>query len=157
MGIIEDIQAKIADKSVTRIHGQPSDLSVTILTRELVKLASSVKTKLGGGKHGHIGLILEDTRYTAISNGGVSFNEPAHPGAYPATVSNDSATREKEIAEHKASVTEAETCDAVHEALKEKAIEAVDEEWLAEIEDDLLGFTNLSLKEILKHLRDRGG
>ena len=95
MGIQEEIKAKIVDKPVSRIHGQPSDLSVTVLTRELVKLASSVKTKLGGGKHGHIGLVLDDTKYTTISDGNKSFVIPAHPGSYPANVSADAAMREK--------------------------------------------------------------
>ena len=40
---------------------------------------------------------------------------------------------------------------------KEKAIEAVDSKWIDELDDDLLGFTNQSLQQILAHLRDRGG
>jgi hypothetical protein len=157
MGAREEVEKKIGDKPVTQIVGQPSERDVTLLTKELGKLAASVKTSLGGGKHGHLGLVIEETKYTGISDGSKTFDIPAHPGSYPSTVSADAATREKEIAEHKASVHQCETCEAVHEILKEKAIDAVDEEWCAELEDDMLGFTNVSLIEILAHLRDRGG
>ena len=154
MGAREEVENKIGDKTVTQIVGQPSERDVTCLQKELGKLAGKVKTALGGGKHGHLGLVIEETKYTTISQGGKTFDIPAHPGAYPSTVPADAAEREKVVAEHKASVYECETCEAVHEILKEKAIEAVDEEWLLELEDDQLGFTNVSLIDILKHLRD---
>ena len=80
-----------------------------------------------------------------------------HPGTYPSTVSEDAAEREKQVVDHKAEFYECETCESVHDILKEKAIEAVDEEWLLELDDDTLGFTNVSLIEILDHLSDRGG
>ena len=36
-------------------------------------------------------------------------------------------------------------------------VEAVDEEWLAEIEDEVMGFTNKMPREMLEHLESRGG
>ena len=157
MGAREEVEKKLADKNVTQISGQPSERDVTLLTKELEKLAASVKTTLGGGGHGHLSLVIEEAKYTKISNGGSKFDCPAHPGTYPATVSSDAATREKEVAEHTANLHTIETCKAVHEILKEKAIEAVEEEWVAELEDDILGYTNVTLLEILAHLQDRGG
>ena len=70
-----------------------SIISAVIVPNAL--LDSSAKTKLVGGKHGHIGLVLNDAKYTAISDVGSSFVIPALPGSYPATVSADAATREK--------------------------------------------------------------
>src|SRR5210317_2077646 len=104
MGARDDVEKKIAEKAVTRIVEQPSERDVTLLRKELGKLAVTVKTKLGGGKHGHLGLVLEEAKYVAISNNGEKFNIPPHPGAYPSTVSSDAQQREKELAEHKASV-----------------------------------------------------
>ena len=92
MGIREDIETKIADKTVSRIHGQPSEVAVTTLTKELSKIAATVKTKLGGGKHGHIGLVIEDATYRTFSEGGASFTIPSHPGDYPEVVSDVAAT-----------------------------------------------------------------
>ena len=36
-------------------------------------------------------------------------------------------------------------------------VEAVDEEWLAEIEDEVMGFTNKTPRKIIEHLESRGG
>ena len=157
MGIREEIEKDIGDKTVTRIVGQPSERDVTLLRKELGKMAGSVKTKLGGGKHGHLGLVIPEDKYKAISHQNKTFDIPAHPGDYPESVSADAATREKEVAEHKASKRTCEKCDAVHEFLKEKAIKAVDEEWLVELDDDILGFANVSLLQILEHLTNQGG
>ena len=48
------------------------------------------------------------------------------------------------------------TCNGVHKITNEKAIAAVDLKWLWEIEDDILGSTNLTLLEFIGHLRDWG-
>ena len=157
MGIREEIEKDIGDKNVTRIVGQPSERDATQLRKELGKMAGSVKTKLGGGKHGHLGLVIPEDTYKTISHGSQIFDIPAHPGDYPAQVSTDAATREKEVAEHKANKRTCEKCDAVHEFLKEKAIKAIDEEWLVELDDDILGFANVSLLQILEHLTNQGG
>ena len=41
--------------------------------------------------------------------------------------------------------------------MKDKIIEAVDKVWLAKIEDEVMGFTNKMLIEMLEHLESRGG
>ena len=43
MGIREDIETKIADKTISQIHGRPSEVAVTTLTKELSKIAATVK------------------------------------------------------------------------------------------------------------------
>ena len=60
MGLQEDIEAKLAEKAVTKIHGQPSDREITRLKRELTKMTANIATGLGGGKHGHVGIIIEE-------------------------------------------------------------------------------------------------
>ena len=57
MGFKEDIQENLRDKPVTKIHGQPNHTNIARLSKELAKIAAGVPTSLGGGKHGHIGLI----------------------------------------------------------------------------------------------------
>ena len=93
MGVQDDIEARLADKPVTKIVGQPTDHDITKLKRELTKIASGVPTKLGGGKHSHVGLVIKETDYIAFSEGGATFDVPSHPGHYPATVSTTASTR----------------------------------------------------------------
>ena len=58
---------------------------------------------------------------------------------------------------HKALIAQYEVCVGVINVVKEKIVEAVDKEWLEEISDDILGFQNKTVQEMLQHLEDRGG
>ena len=69
MGYQEDVEAKLAEKRITKINGQPTDRDLMKLKQELVKITASVSTSLGGGKHGHLGLILPGGEYVKISHG----------------------------------------------------------------------------------------
>ena len=40
--------------------------------------ASSIISDLGGGQHGHIGLVIPDAEYNRIT--GYIYNKPSHPG-----------------------------------------------------------------------------
>ena len=60
MGAKEDIEASLRERTVTKIQGQPTDRTLTQLRRELTKIAASVPTNLGGGKHSHIGIVIPD-------------------------------------------------------------------------------------------------
>ena len=55
-------------KLLTKIHGQPSYASLNNIMTELKAYASSVPSTLGGGHHGHLGLLLSDARYTALTH-----------------------------------------------------------------------------------------
>ncbi len=50
-----------------------------MLIRELSKIATTIKTKLGRGKHDHIGLIIKDAAYKIFSHNVTSFTIPEHP------------------------------------------------------------------------------
>ena len=58
---------KLEDKLVSKIKGQPDNESITRLERKLTKIASSVPTDLGGGKHGHAGIIVPNAKYITFS------------------------------------------------------------------------------------------
>jgi hypothetical protein len=100
---------------------------------------------------------MEPARYLLIA--GVAFNNPANPGNYPLTVAGNAAAgvRARAEAEHKEEVREYETFQGVIQATKDIFLEAVDHEYLLEIEDEILGFLNQTPTDMLTHLRNRGG
>ena len=157
MGQQDTTEAKIAAKHVTKITGQPTDRDLTLLKKELVKIAGKEPTSLGGGKHGHIGILMKETDYKAISNGGVEFTIPSHPGHAPTTLSTVTGTREKQLLKHKAELLTYETCQGVISGIKELIAGAVSTEWLEEINDDILEFQNVTCLEMLEHLDAQGG
>ena len=157
MGVRADIREEVQKETVTKIHGQPTNQDLTTLEKELIAILANIPTTLGGGNHGHAGILMEPTRYLLTT--GVPFNNPANPGNYPLTVAGNAAAgvRARAEAEHKEEVREYETFQGVIQATKDIFLEAIDHEYLLEIEDEILGFLNQTPTDMLNHLRNRGG
>jgi hypothetical protein len=112
---------------------------------------------LGGGNHGHVGIIVEQARYLLMR--GVIFTNPVNPGTYPANVSGKAAAgvQARAEAEHKEFVKEYKTFQGVIQATKDIIFKAANHKYLLEIEDKIFGFLNQMPNDMLVHLRNQGG
>ena len=157
MGVRADIREEVRKETVTKIHGQPTNQDLTLLEKELIAILANIPTTLGGGGHGHAGIVMDPARYLLTT--GTAFVNPANPGTYPAGVPNNAAqgVRARAEVEHKELVKEHKTFQGVVQATKDIILEAVDNEYLLEIEDEILGFLNITPTDMLTHLRNRGG
>ena len=157
MGVRADVRDEVRKETVTKIHGQPTNQDLTILEKELIAILANIPTTLGGGNHGHAGILMDPARY--LITAGVPFVNPANPGNYPAGVAGNAAAgaRARAEAQHKEEVKEYETFQGVTQATKDIIMEAVDHEYLLEIEDEILGFLNETPISIMNHLKNRGG
>ena len=158
MGIRTDIRDEIRKETVTKIHGQPTSHDLTNLEKEIISILANIPTTLGGGNHGHIGVIMDPTDYSTMT-GGIDFVNPANPGIYPTGLALNAAagTRAREEAIHKELITQFETLEGVKLGTKDLILEAVDNEYLSEIEHDTLGFLNQMPRQMIEHLLTRGG
>ena len=64
--------------TLTRIHGAPTYDTLKTLKDQLKANATSVTSDLGGGNHGHLGLVLDAPEYVNVSV--VPYVRPLHPG-----------------------------------------------------------------------------
>ena len=64
-------------KALTKIHGKPTFESISTIHDQLKSNAASVPTTLGGGAHGHLGLVVDPQQYSLISN--VPYVRPQQP------------------------------------------------------------------------------
>ena len=128
---------------VTKIHGQLKENDLTTVEKELIAIAASIPSMLGGGNHGHPGVIVEPAKYLLMT-GGTAFVNPPNPGVYPAGLQANAAagTRGREEAIHKELVAQYEIFKGVKQGLKNIIQEAVEMDYLLEIEDKTLGFLN---------------
>ena len=158
MGIRADIRDELKKESVTKIHGQPKSHDLTILEKELIAILAGIPTALGGGNFGHVGVIMEAAAYSTMT-GGIAFADPANPGVYPAGLAANAAAtvRARAEAEHKELITQYKTFEGVRQGVKDLILEAVDNEYLIEIEHETLGFLNQTPRQMLDHLLARGG
>ena len=65
-------------KDLTKIHGEPTYDTIKLLHDQIKANAASVRSSLGGGLYGHLGLVLSPTEYAMVSN--TPFDRPNHPG-----------------------------------------------------------------------------
>ena len=65
-------------KEVTKIHGEPTYETVHHLHNQIKANAASVRSNLGGGAFGHLGLVVSAAQYALVSN--ALFVRPPHPG-----------------------------------------------------------------------------
>ena len=79
--------------TLTPIQGEPEYLTLKVLKNEIKANASKVTSDLGGGGHGHLGLVLTPAEYGMIS--AVPYVRPLHPGPLiiPLNTSQHEATR----------------------------------------------------------------
>jgi hypothetical protein len=144
MGIKQDVEASLSDWPLTKIDGEPTEETLSKLETETTEMCASVPTMNGGGQHGHAGMIAERSLFITFSVGITPFVTPSNSGPYPATVSADAATHEKEVAEHKAEYNEFEIFLGVESATRKKNVSAIDPEWLEAIRHPQMGFNHLS-------------
>jgi hypothetical protein len=158
MRIRTDIGDEIRKETVTKIHGQPTSHNLTNLKKEIILILANIPTTLGGGNHGHVGVIMDPTDYNTMTDG-IAFVNPANPGIYSAGLAMNAAagTRAREEAIHKELIAQFETLEGVKLGTKDLILEAVDNKYLSEIEHDTLGFLNQTPGQIIEHLLTQGG
>jgi hypothetical protein len=66
MGIRVEIRDELKWETVTKIHGQPTSHDLTILEKEIIAILANIPTTLGGGNHGHAGIIMEPAMYVEM-------------------------------------------------------------------------------------------
>ena len=143
---------------LTKMVGPPTNSSIQILAREVLANARAVPSIRGGGRHGHLGLVMSDATYLALS-GGIAFTLPAHPGDAPTPPATGAS--QFEIAEHiriyKATIEELTRANTLHEELKKQILGAVDRLYLTLIEDSIFGFGEVSVTDMITHLKNTYG
>ena len=65
---------------VTRIVGEPSTATLITLQAEICDNAQSVQSDLGGGEHGHLGLVCTPEAYLSLVPNTEAYIRPKNPG-----------------------------------------------------------------------------
>jgi hypothetical protein len=151
MGILQDVFDALKAFKITKIDGQPTDNDINKPTTQLTAALVTISTENGGGTLGHIRIVVPVLRYVVLLTG-PRLVRPVHPGAYPATVSDNPKTRERQVADHKAEIAEYETYMACKAWARRVIVGAVDKEWISEKHDEDFGYQGIKPLELLKLL-----
>jgi hypothetical protein len=138
-------------KLLTKIHGKPTYESLQNGLTELKANASSVPSTLGGGHHGHLGLLLSEARYTALANT-APFANPGNPGPFapPAAGTGPQIEAAKEVwKELQQTFT---LSQATEKALIAQVVEAIDPIYLRALLNRATGQYSSSIRTLILHL-----
>lgn len=141
--------------TLTKIHGEPDYHTLRAMHDEIKSNAIAVASTLGGGTHGHLGLVLSNAEYAHISM--VPYIRPAHPGALviaPGTAAHEADRRQRNYRE---SIREwRETVD-VEKTIVKQIVAALDPKYLKSLRNRLTNSITETIPKILRHLKDTYG
>jgi hypothetical protein len=141
--------------SLTRISGEPTYKSLAKLERECKANGKSVRSTLGGGLQGHLGLVCSATTYNRISPG-APFTRPilpVLPDLTQATAPQIAAARQL----HTDDIATFQACNLIERTIIQQINTALDEDCLADLIDDDTGLLQGTIPQILQSLFDTYG
>ncbi len=76
MGIHHYIKEGLEKYEVTKIEGQPTEVDLCQLTKELTNATGSVANQNRGREHKHVGMVVKEAKYVTFSQGNSSLLFP---------------------------------------------------------------------------------
>ena len=136
---------------LTKINGTPTYASLHTIFMQLKANTMSVHSNLGGGRHGHLGLLLTPQQYALISP--IPYIQPLYPPApiYPQFLTQQQLTVITNG--YKKALQIFHTVENVERALIQQIIEAIDETHLKAIKNRITGQLTGSIIDIITYLR----
>jgi hypothetical protein len=111
----------------------------------------SVASYEGGGRHKHLGIIMTNEEYFAITVD--FFPIPNNPGPSAAVVAGMTAAVIAEMTRlHKEAIQVYRTYHNVDQAIKKLIIESFDDAYLNALSDKIVGYENCTSLQLLTHL-----
>jgi hypothetical protein len=158
---VEDVMASFPNPVLPTVQGEP-DYQTIHTTRTFLQANSrATDTHLGGCTLGHLGLIILDASYAMISpatNGEPKFwITPQPPGRAPEKT--DGTAAQISDARHiwEEDVQTYRTCTSVQQALKKQIISMFESMYLDILNDNMVGYANISAICMLDHLFETYG
>jgi hypothetical protein len=147
----DEFIAGFPHSSLRKVTGEPIFEDLKVIRRLLNTNAMSVSSYVGGGRHGHLGIIMTNKEYFAIAAD--VFPLPDNPGASPEVVAGTTASVIAELTRlHREATQVYRTYHNVDQAIKKLIIEAFDAAYLNALSDEVVGYANCTSFDILTHL-----
>jgi hypothetical protein len=153
---VEDVIASFPHPVLPTVQGEPDYQTIHAIRKSLQANLRAIDTHLGGGTLGHLGLIVSDASYTMIAPtmdaGPTLWIRPQAPGRAPANTDGTSAQISADRHVWEEDVQTYRTCTSVQQALKKQIISVFEPMYLDVLNDSMVGFANISAKDMLDHL-----
>ena len=131
-------------------NSPPTAFTVRLLCQELYANAQSVDSILGGGAHGHLGMVMPDYDYVVMANDAEPYDFPEKPDipVYAGTAAN----RDQQKEGYKESLDAYNEARHLQNQLRKLMIQAIPKIYIAELAHIQLGYADVTPKAMLDHL-----
>jgi len=136
---------------LTPVIGTPHNTMLEHLTKELYANVQAIPSTCSGDGHRHLGLIMPVAEYLVVT--GIAFQLPVHPG--PTLVSPagaNAAIKQETMHTYKAILKELTIATTFKEEMKNQSLEAVDQLYLAALDNDTFRFSDVTIADMITHL-----
>ena len=141
---------------LTRIQGEPTTSSLITLQNEVKTNAMTVHATLGGGNHGHLGLVLSPAEYAQIPNT-APYVRPAHPGAFNIAINATQFQIIQTRETHHENLRRFNESNAVERTLLQQIVAAIEPRFLTALRDDNTQRIERTIPEVFQYLFDTYG
>jgi hypothetical protein len=158
---VEDVMASFPHPVLPTVQGEPDYQTIHATRKFLQANSRAIDTHLGGGTLGHLGLIISDASYAIISpttgEEPTLWVTPQAPGRAPAET--DGTAAQLSAARHiwEEDVQTYRTCTSVQQALKKQIISVFEPMYLDILNENMVGYANISARCMLDHLFETYG
>jgi hypothetical protein len=137
--------------ALTVLHGKPTSSTIKLLIREVFANARAIHSTRGGGANGYLATCMPADAY--LLRAGQNFEIPAHPGPQPthaaaATSAQITATNRQYDQE----LSDFDTYSTVTETIRKQILEAIDPIFYNVLEDNIFGYADVTILELLTHI-----
>ena len=153
-----DYRSLFEIKDVTRMTSEPSFETLTSLLDQLKINAQAIPSVLGGGNHGHLGLVVPHAEYQHLSL--TPFVQPNNPGQFvinqQMTMLSPEQINQLRL-QHSARLALYNQVKQVESALKQFISETVPHQYLLELRHNVTKKLNGTIPQIMRQLFTRYG
>ena len=147
----DDIEAKFPHKVLTKIEGQPTYAGFFKLREEVYQNALTSKSPFRGATYGHLGVVMGAQAYT-LATGNI-WAIPASAGVYPTFPAAANETMKRKLMSTFISTERGiRQWEATSNLLRNQLLQAIDEEYYAELYDPIFRYETVRPNDFLAHI-----
>jgi hypothetical protein len=158
---VEDVMASFPHPILPPVEGDPDYQLINATRKFLQPNSRAIDTHLGGGTLGHLGLIISDVSYSNIApqtaNAPAFWVTPNDPGRAPATTDGTAAHISADRHVWEEDVQTYRTDTSVQQALKKQITGVLEPMYLEILNENMVGYANISARDMLDHLFETYG
>jgi hypothetical protein len=153
---VEDVMASFPHPILPPVEGEPDYQTINATRKFLQANSRAIDTHLGGGTLVHLGLVISDVSYSNIAPPTAEvptfWVTPDAPGRAPATTDGTAAQISAARQVWEEDVQTYRSYTSVQQALKKQIISVFEPMYLEILNDNLVGYANISAIDMLDQL-----